>query len=172
MRSAGEVAVTSWRARPVETRWGVLNWPAWARLLVLSCFFVLLNWLIFAPASSFPSMDDYFAHQDKVAHGAMFLALAFLVRWSFPAGAARDRLDGWPRYGVPLALVLYACSAEVLQPLFGGAGRQFEWLDMASNVTGVSAGWLFFGAAIAGADDIFTKRAGAGSDVQPRGAGR
>jgi hypothetical protein len=44
---------------------------------------------------------------------------------------------------------VYACSTEVLQPLIGGSGRQFEWLDMASNVTGSCCGWLLFGGVVA-----------------------
>jgi len=134
---------------PAQTRWTLLNWPGWSRLVVLACFFAALNWMIFAPANTFEEVPPYFAHQDKIAHGAMFLVLALLVRWSFPAGAARQGVDHWLRYGVPAALVLYACSTEVLQPLIGGKGRQFEWLDMASNIAGICSGWLLFGGAIA-----------------------
>ncbi|MHB8836114.1 MAG: VanZ family protein [Candidatus Methylomirabilia bacterium] len=143
-------------AAPAETRWALLNWPGWARRVVLICFFAVINWMIFAPADTFQEVHEFFAHQDKLAHGAIFLLLALLVRWSFPGGAARDRLDGWLRYGVPAALALYACSTEFLQPLVGGKGRQFEWLDMASNVSGICAGWLLYGGAVAGAQDGFS----------------
>jgi len=134
---------------PAETRWPLLNWPGWSRRVVLACFFAVLNWMIFAPAETFKDVDRYFAHQDKIVHCAIFLVLALLVRWSLPAGSARNGVDGWLRYGVPAALALYACSTEVLQPLIAGKGRQFEWLDMASNITGICSGWLLFGVVIA-----------------------
>jgi hypothetical protein len=141
---------------PAETRWTLLNWPGRSRLAVLACFFATVNWLIFAPAGTFQEVHEFFAHQDKIVHGAIFLLLAALVRWSFPRGAARPGVDEWLRYGVPAALVLYACSVEFLQPLIGGKGRQFEWLDMASNITGLCSGWLFFGGAVAGTQDFFS----------------
>ena len=146
------IVSVSW-STPAETRWALLNWPGWARQAVLASFFAALNWLIFAPADSFKEVDELFAHQDKIAHGLMFLLLTCLARWSSPAGAARVGVGRFSRYGVPAALLLHACSAEVLQPLIGGKGRQFEWLDMASNITGLFLGWLFFGAAIAGPRD-------------------
>jgi len=138
-------------ASPVETRWRLLNWPWWSRLAVTSSFFAAVNWMIFAPASTFKDVHQFLAIQDKIAHGGIFLTLSSLVRWSLPGGtAARAGVDGWLRFGVPAALVLYACSTEVLQPLVGGMGRTFEWLDMASNIAGLCAGWLLFGTAIAG----------------------
>jgi len=149
------IETTGW-ATPAETRWTLLNWPGRARLAVLASFFAAVNWLIFAPAGSFKDVQEIIPHQDKVAHGAIFLLLAWLVRWSFPGGTARVDVDGWLRYGVPAALALYACSTEVLQPLIGGKGRQFEWLDMASNVTGLCCGWLLFGGAVAGSQDFFS----------------
>ena len=139
---------------PVQTRWPLLNRPWWLRVALAAGFFAVLNWLIFAPASTFKEVHQFLAHQDKIAHGAIFLTLALLVRWSVPVGAARESFDRWLRYGVPAALLLYACSTEVLQPLIGGKGRQFEWLDMASNVAGLSAGWLLFGAAVAATNDL------------------
>jgi hypothetical protein len=149
VRSGGKDSVTRWWSTPIETRWTLLNWPGWARLVVLAGFFVALNWMILAPASTFEDVHQFLAHQDKIAHGAIFLTLAWLVRWSLPEGAAREGVDGWLRCGVPAALVLYACSIEVFQPLLAGKGRQFEWLDLASNITGVCSGWLLFGGAIA-----------------------
>ncbi len=144
--------MTPWWASPVQTRWSLLNQPGWVRVTLAAGFFAALNWMIFAPASSFREVHLFFANEDKLAHGAIFLTLAWLVRWSVPVGAARKRFDRLLRYGVPASLVLYACSTEVLQPLVGGKGRQFEWLDMASNFTGLCAGWLLFGAVIAGAE--------------------
>ena len=120
--------------------WKLLNWPGWSRLAVTACYFAVLNWLIFAPARTFRDIHEYFANQDKIVHCAIFLTLACLVRWSFPGGANRGGGSWWVRFGVPAALVLYACSTEVLQPLIGGEGRQFEWLDMAGNVVGVCSG--------------------------------
>lgn len=153
----GEGVVTPWWATPAATRWALLNWPGWARLTVLTCFFAAVNWMIFAPADAFQEVHEFFAHQDKIAHGAIFLLLALLVRWSFPGGEPRARFDKWLRYGVPAALALYASSTEVLQPLIAGKGRQFEWLDMASNITGLCSGWLLFGRAIAGTQDFFSR---------------
>ncbi len=147
-----------WWAMPVETRWKLLNWPGWSRLVMLVCFFAALNWMIFAPAGTFKDVHRFLAHQDKIAHCAIFLTLAWLVRWSLPGDAVLEGATGWQRYGVPAALVLYACSTEVLQPLIGGSGRTFEWLDMASNLTGICTGWLLFNGAIAGTKDRFTKR--------------
>ena len=147
--SGGEGIVTPWWATPVETRWALLNWPGWARLAVLASYFAAINWIFFAPAATFKDVHEFFAHQDKVAHGAIFLLLASLVRWVFPGGAAGVEVDGWLRYGMPAALALYACSTEVLQPLIAGEGRQFEWLDMASNISGLCFGWLLFSGAIA-----------------------
>ena len=142
--------MTRWWSAPVETRWRLLNWPGWARLVVLTCFFTAVNWMIFAPASTFEDVHRFLAHQDKIAHGAIFLVLAWLVRWSIPAGEGREGDDRWLRFGVPAALVLYACSTELLQPMLGGTGRLFEWPDLASNIAGVCSGWLLFGWAIAG----------------------
>ena len=137
------------RSAPAATRWALLDWPGWARLALLAAFFALVNWMIFAPASSFKDVHEFLEHQDKIAHGAIFLALACLTRWSLPGAAARGRGDAWLRYAAPAALVLYASSAELLQPLLGGEGRTFEWLDLAFNVCGSAAGWLFFGVALA-----------------------
>jgi len=139
--------------KPVNTRWPLLNRPWWLRVALAAGFFAALNWMIFAPASTFKEVHVFLAHQDKIAHAAIFLTLAWLVRWSVPVGAPRESFDRWLRYGVPAALVLYACSTEVLQPLVGGKGRRFEWLDMVSNITGICSGWLLFGAAIAGTGD-------------------
>lgn len=118
-----------------------LDWPEWTHRLLLALFFPVLNWLMLAPASAFREVREFLPHQDKIGHGALFLVLAFLVRWSLPA---RDR-SGWRRPGVFAALVLYAVAIEALQPVIGGAGRTFDWLDMACNLAGVCGGWLLFG---------------------------
>lgn len=119
----------------------LLDWPAWQRRLTLTLFFLLLNWLMLAPSSAFEGIQKFLPHQDKIVHGALLLTLAFLVRWSLAARVRR----GWRDFGAFSALVLYAGAIEALQPLLGGAGRQFDWLDMASNLAGVCAGWLLFG---------------------------
>ncbi len=54
-------------------------------------------------------------------------------------------------------LSLDVARGEVVA-LIGGSGRTFEWLDMASNLTGICTGWLLFNGAIAGTKDRFTKR--------------
>ena len=130
-------------------RWRRLDWPGWVRRAVAAAYLALLTGALIAPGSTFEEVDGLFAHDDKVVHVALFLALALLARWSLPGGAVPRGVDAWLRYGVPAALALYACSAEVVQPLVGGKGRTFEWLDMASNVAGLCCGWLLFGAAIA-----------------------
>lgn len=119
----------------------LLDWPDWKRRLTLALFFLLLNWLMLAPASAFEGIQKFLPHQDKIVHGALFLTLAFLVRWSLATWDER----GWRDWGVFSALALYAGTIEAFQPVLGGAGRQFDWLDMASNLAGVCAGWLLFG---------------------------
>lgn len=116
------------------------DWPEWTHRLTLALFFLALNWLLLAPASTFKEVRKFLPHQDKIAHGFLFLVLAILVRWSLPARDGRGRR----RLGIFAALILYAGAIEALQPVLGGAGRQFDWLDMASNLAGVCAGWLLF----------------------------
>ena len=119
----------------------LLNWPIRARRIAASLYFLALNWLMLAPAKTFEEVPEFFPHEDKLVHGGVFLALAFLVRWALAANDRRVR--GWQ--WVLAALLLYAGSIEALQPLIGGAGRQFEWLDMACNVAGAGSGWLLYG---------------------------
>jgi hypothetical protein len=128
----------------------MFDWPAWPRRVVTGCFFAAVNWMLLAPADAFESVPVLFAHEDKVAHGALFLALGWLVRWAVPARYNRGR----ERLGVLAGLVVYAGAIELLQPLLGGAGREFEWLDMASNLTGIAAGWLLFGAMTARKSEV------------------
>ena len=118
-----------------------LDWPIRARRLAASLYFLALNWLLLAPAKTFEQVPELFPHEDKVVHGGLLLTLAFLVRWAM---AARDGRV-WRWHWVFAALLLFAGSIEVLQPLIGGEGRQFEWLDMASNLAGASSGWLLYG---------------------------
>ena len=113
------------------------------RRLAASLYFLALNWLLLAPAETFEALPELFPHEDKIVHGGVFLVLAFLVRWAATAGDRRVR--GW-RW-VLAAVLLYAGSIEALQPLIGGAGRRFEWLDLASNVAGAGCGWLLCGLA-------------------------
>lgn len=130
---------------PVETRWRVFNWPGWARWTLTLSFLALINWVLFAPALVFKDVHVFLAHQDKIAHGTIFLTLALLVLWSLPEwGSTKYSGGGRARLAVLAALVLYAGSMELLQPLLAGSGRQFEWLDMACNFSGVCAGWLLF----------------------------
>lgn len=121
------------------------DWPEWTHRLTLALFFPVLNWLLLAPASTFREVRKFLPHQDKIAHATLFLVLVFLVRWSLPAGAGR----GWRRLGIFATLILYAGAIEALQPVLGGAGRQFDWWDMACNIAGVCAGWVLFGVACA-----------------------
>lgn len=131
---------------PLETQWRILNWPARWRRAVALCFFAAVNWMLLAPSGAFREIHLFLAHEDKLAHGSIFLALAWLVRWSMPSRYGR----GWQRFAALVSLGLYAGATETLQPLLAGAGRQFEWLDLASNFTGLAAGWMLLGAMIAG----------------------
>ena len=65
--------------------WRWLDWPAWLRRLAVSLYFLVHNWLLLAPASAFEEIEEFLPHQDKIVHGALFLTLAFLARWSLPA---------------------------------------------------------------------------------------
>jgi VanZ family protein len=124
-----------------DTRWRWLAWPDWSRRLTTALYFLALNWSLLAPDSSFEGIMDFLPHQDKIVHFALFLTLASLVRWSLPAPGS----PGWGRFGCFAALLLYTVAIEALQPLLGGAGRQFDWLDMACNVAGAGSGWLLYG---------------------------
>lgn len=119
----------------------LLDWSEWTNRLILALFFPVLNWLMLAPASAFREIREFLPHQDKIGHSVLFLVLAFLARGSLPARGGR----GWRRHGVFAALVMYAGSTEALQPVIGGAGRTFDWLDMACNHAGVCGGWLLSG---------------------------
>lgn len=130
--------------KPVSTRWPWFNWPAWARWAVMLSFLTFVSWLLLAPAGVFRGVHVFLAHQDKIAHGLIFLTLALLVRWSLPGEYGR----GWPQLAIITLLVLYAGSIEALQPMVGGSGRTFERLDLVSNFAGLCTGWLLFGRAI------------------------
>lgn len=118
----------------------ILQWPARLRWSATGSYVLLLTWLLLAPASTFDHVGQLVDFQDKIAHGSLFLALGFLGHWSL---AARDG-RGWRRFGALAALALYAAGIEMLQPVLGGEGRQFDWLDMAFNFIGVGGGWLLF----------------------------
>ena len=119
------------------TGWRITAWPVWSRRLTTALFFFVVNWLMLAPATAFREVREFLPHQDKIVHGALFLTLACFVRWSLKAPSA------WQ--GLFVALMGYAGAIEALQPVLGGAGRRFDWLDMASNLAGVLGGWWLFG---------------------------
>jgi len=106
-------------------------------------FFLGVNWLMLAPSSAFEEVREFLPHQDKIVHGGLFLTLAILARWSL---LSERNGRGWWRWGLFAAVLLYAGAIEALQPVLGGPGRQFDWLDIASNLAGAGAGWLLFGA--------------------------
>lgn len=124
----------------VALRWAWLDWPGGRRRLATALFFALLNWLMLAPAASFGDVQEYLAHQDKIAHGVLFMILALLVRWSVPGAWERRRRH----LAVIALLALYAGSIEALQPLLAGSSRMFEWPDLACNLAGTGAGWFLF----------------------------
>lgn len=130
---------------PAAMRWRVFNWPGWARWTATLSFLALVNWMLLAPSAVFQDVHVWLAFQDKLAHGSIFLTLALLVRWSLPQGGGAELAGaGGLRLAAFAALALYAGSIEIFQPLLAGAGRRFEWLDLASNFSGVCAGWLLF----------------------------
>lgn len=139
----------------------LLALPAEARWSATGLFFAALNWLLLAPSKTFDPVGQLVPFQDKIAHFVLFVTLGFLVRWSLAAGDGRRRWR-W-RLGVPLALVVYAAAIEALQPVLGGEGRQFDWLDLALNVAGVCGGWLLFG--LAGAPGL--KSPGGAPIIEP-----
>jgi VanZ family protein len=140
MKTDGEVVATSWSITPVETRWVLLNWPWRFRLALVVGYFAGINWLIFTPADTFNSVQDFLPFQDKIAHLGLFLTLTLLVRWSLPARWEGRRASPV----VPAALLVYAAALEVFQPLLS-TSRTFEWSDMACNVAGVLLGWALYG---------------------------
>jgi hypothetical protein len=118
-----------------------LDWPIRARRLAASLYFFALTWLLLAPAKTFEKVPELFPHEDKIVHGGVFLVLAFLVRWAVTSNDWRER----GRYGAFATLQFYAMAIEALQPIIGGEGRQFDWLDMACNLAGIGCGWLLYG---------------------------
>jgi hypothetical protein len=118
-------------------------WPFWSRRLTAALYSLALTWALLAPASTFEGVGELFFWQDKVVHGALFMTLAFLVRWSLPAPAS----PAPGRFGCLAAVLLYAVTIEALQPALGGAGRRFEALDLACNIAGAGFGWLLCGLA-------------------------
>lgn len=134
---------------PVKTRWSLFDWPIWARWSVTLPFLTLFNWMLLAPGGVFKKVHVFLAHQDKIAHVAIFLALAMLVRWSVPGEYGR----GWLRVAVITVVLIYTGSIEFTQLLLKKAGRSFEWLDMACNYAGVTAGWLLCGRTVLSSSD-------------------
>ena len=145
----------------VQTRWSWLNWPGWARWTLTLSFLALVNWLLLAPAGVFRGVHIFLAQQDKIAHCGIFLMLAFLIRWSLPMASESSPLalhhngmravvnkERIVQIVVFAALVIYAGSIEVFQPLLTKTSRGFERLDLVSNYVGMCAGWLLFGKAV------------------------
>lgn len=124
---------------PAVMRWGWLNWPAPARRAVTLVFLVGVNWLLLAPVSTFREVHEYFPHQDKFSHLAIFGLLTGLTRWSIPAWWGKGRM----RLPLLLALVFYGLATEWLQLLIPSLGRNFEWADLMFDSMGVALGlWL------------------------------
>jgi VanZ family protein len=124
------------KSPPVCMRWRGMNWPATPRRIVTLAFFVLMNWLFLAPASTFQDVHVFLSHQDKLVHFGIFNMLAGLVWWSVPAPCGR----GTPGTVLVLALLAYGAGIECLQPLMPGAGRTFEWIDLLLDAAGVVLG--------------------------------
>lgn len=125
-------------AAPVPIRWGWLDWPAGVRLAAATGYAAFVTWALLAPGSTFEGVDGAFPHQDKVAHGVIFLALALVVRWGLPGALAGGR----GRTMALAALVGYAAAMEFLQAAIPAAQRTFEWADLALNQAGLWAGWV------------------------------
>jgi len=127
----------------------MLDWPLPVRWALTGAFFCFVNWLMLAPGETFEDIHVFLAHQDKLAHLGIFLSLALLVHWSLPPAYR----GGWRRVAAIGALVGYAGSVELAQPLLTRASRQYERLDLVCNFVGVAAGWLLFGAMAARSQD-------------------
>jgi hypothetical protein len=130
---------------PVAMRWARLDLPLGTRAAAAVSYFAAVTALLLGPSTSFEGVGGLFVGEDKVVHALVFLALALLVRWSLPVACGR----GWRRAAGLGAVMAYGVSIEWLQPLLTHGDRQFEWLDLASNLAGIGAGWLIFGAATA-----------------------
>jgi hypothetical protein len=113
-------------------------------------YLLALSWLLLAPSDTFQDVER-FPNEDKVVHCGVFLALAWLVRWSVP-----ERCGFRGRVVVAAALAAYALGIEGLQPLLTGGDRQFEWLDMACNCAGIAVGWALSGVTAARASEPST----------------
>jgi hypothetical protein len=124
---------------PLSMRWRWLNWPANARRTLTLGYFVFLNWLLLAPASTFRDVHVFLSHQDKVAHFGIFAGLTGLVLWSTPASWG----NGKPQVFLILTLLAYGAGIECLQPLMPDSVRTFEWMDLLMDCVGVAFGvWL------------------------------
>ncbi len=118
-------------------RWGWLDWPGYARWSVTLAFLLLVNWLLFAPSTTFKDVHQFLAYQDKLTHFGIFGVLAGMVRWSVPGLWG----SGWMRVILVLALAGYGVGTECIQPLIPRAGRSFEWRDLLMDGVGMAAGW-------------------------------
>ena len=128
--------------QPPEKRFFIrswLSWPAWARLTTTGCYWVLVNWFLFAPSTTFQSVHHFLPQQDKIAHLVMMGTLAALVRWSIPDRWGR----GWNGAVVILVLAAYGFGTECIQALVPSQGRSFEWADVLMDGLGSLLGmWL------------------------------
>jgi hypothetical protein len=81
-------------------------------------------------------------HADKFSH---FIAYSMMMLWLGQAFIQAQRM------GLMFALITLGIVIEIIQPSFG---RQFDWLDILANSSGVLIAWiaLLFGA------DVMTKK--------------
>lgn len=102
---------------------------AWAWLPYLALVVAATHWP--QPPPTVPGDD---VPWDKLLHFGAYLAGGALVATALLLGARRRRVI-WLAAG--LALAAFALLDEATQPL---AGRDFEWLDWAADVSGIAAG--------------------------------
>ena len=95
------------------------------RLLIFIIFLVILLGGIFSPIPPYSP----FPHSDKVMHLLGFGAVSLTARMAF------IRAPAWLIWGT---LLVCAPLSEVLQHTLVSPFRNFSWLDILANLTGVA----------------------------------
>ena len=98
-------------------------------------------YLSFAPPSTFNGVPS-FAYEDKVVHIFLYSVLTCFLIFDYRKYAKKNKTNTWLFALICLAFpIIIGGSVEILQPTFF-APRTAEWLDLFSDITGVTIGWL------------------------------